>query len=277
MPDILPAFNGMKFGCDPEAFVFYNDRPVTAAGLIPGTKEEPFPVEHGAVQVDGMAAEFNIDPAETYEEFNRNITAVIRQLKGMLPKGHELRFIPSVRFSPDDFNAAPDEAKILGCNPDFNAWTGEINPPPGDPDDPYLRTASGHLHLGWTEDAMLDDAQHIMNCRDVVKQLDWYLGAWSVSIDADATRRKLYGQAGACRFKPYGVEYRVLSNFWLTNSDRRLAVWNRMQKALSDINHRFAPERAQPDINNRLIASINSTEIDADVFRAYNYPIRQIF
>ncbi len=44
---------------------------VTASGLvIPDTaKEKPFPVTNGAVQVDGMALEYNIDPASTVEEF----------------------------------------------------------------------------------------------------------------------------------------------------------------------------------------------------------------
>jgi hypothetical protein len=65
-----------------------------------------------------------------------------------------------------------------------------------------------------------------------VKQLDWYLGGWSLKHDSDPTRRTLYGRAGACRLKSYGVEYRVLSNFWMTTADRRKAVWNRMQLAV---------------------------------------------
>ena len=60
----------LLLGADPEAFVVLKDGgiPVSAHGLLPGTKDKPFPVEKGAVQVDGMAAEFNIEPAATEDE-----------------------------------------------------------------------------------------------------------------------------------------------------------------------------------------------------------------
>jgi len=50
----------------------------------------------------------------------------------------------------------------------------------------------------------------------VIKALDAYLGLPSVLFEKDGMRRTLYGKAGAYRPTPYGVEYRVLSNFWLT-------------------------------------------------------------
>ena len=57
----------------------------------------------------------------------------------------------------------------------------------------------------------------------MVKQLDFYLGLPSLFYDNDVDRRAMYGKAGCCRFKPYGVEYRVLSNKWL--SDKKLTSW----------------------------------------------------
>lgn len=269
----LEAKEGFKFGCDPELFVFDDkDRPVTAEGLIPGTKEEPYKVEFGAVQVDGMAAEFNTDPATNFKDFNRNITAVMGQLEAMLPKGYSLKAIPSVVFDPEVFDAAPDKAKELGCMPDFDAWSGELNPPPHDPENPYLRTASGHIHIGWTEDAEMSDLQHIINCQDLVKQLDWYLGGWSLSQDADPVRRRLYGKAGACRYKPYGVEYRVLSNFWITDSDKRLEVWNRLQAAIDAMRMSYIPDRAG-DFNLLLRESINSSVMHPAVKTSFRHPI----
>jgi hypothetical protein len=45
--------------------------------------------------------------------------------------------------------------------------------------------------------------------------MDLYLGVPSVILDsASKDRRLLYGKAGCFRNKPYGVEYRSLSNFW---------------------------------------------------------------
>lgn len=270
----LEAKKGFLFGCDPECFVLntLTGKHVSAEGLIPGTKEAPHKVKHGAVQVDGMAAEFNIDPVDNFKDFNRNIQAVINQLEKMLPERHILDFIPSVVFDEDVFTAAPDKAKELGCSPDFNAWDGSVNPPPKS-ENPCLRTASGHIHFGWTKGEDLTNPQHIMNCRDLVKQLDWFLGGWSVKVDTDPTRRQLYGRAGACRFKDYGVEYRVLSNFWVTTRTNRLAVWNRMQLAIDAMQKSFYPDLVYATYNNLLINSINSSKLAAELIKSYRYPL----
>jgi hypothetical protein len=273
--EVLEAREGFKFGCDPECFILNTEtgKHVSAEGLIPGTKGEPYPVKFGAVQVDGMAAEFNIDPVTNFKDFNRNIQAVINQLQKMLPANHVLDFIPAVEFDPEVFDAAPDKAKELGCSPDFNAWTGEVNPPPAYPNNPFLRTASGHIHVGWCDDGDLTDEQHLMNCRDLVKQFDWFLGGWSVTVDADPTRRKLYGRAGACRYKTYGVEYRVLSNFWVNDRAKRLAVWNRMQLAIHSMAKQFMPDLVMADYNSMLQFGINDSRLDDHLVRTYTYPL----
>lgn len=270
----MEAFNNFKFGCDPELFVVNGDGEfVCADGLIPGTKDEPYKVDNGAVQVDGMAAEFNTDPASSFEEFDYNISSVMKQLKGFLPKGHKLVAVPSAVFSPEEWSKAPDHAKVLGCSPDYNAWTGEANPPPNDPDNPTLRTASGHIHIGWTDNVDNTDPVHVGHCNDLVKQLDYYLGGWSLQKDPDPVRRRLYGKAGACRYKPYGVEYRVLSNFWVTSKTTRRLVWNRLQTALMNMADNFYPDKAGESISNRLIMSINNSERDAFLEAAYKYPL----
>src|SRR3546814_7158631 len=139
---------GLTVGCDPELFVMNTDGEfVSAEGLIPGTKSEPYPVKFGAVQVDGMAAEFNIDPVDNYNDFSRNVKEVRKQLKAMLPKGYKLVPAASVEFSEKVWGNTPDHAKELGCSPDFNAWTGTVNPPPHFLEKERLRTASGHLHI----------------------------------------------------------------------------------------------------------------------------------
>ena len=48
-------------GADPELFVKKDGVVVSGHDLIQGTKADPFPVQDGAVQVDGMALEFNIE------------------------------------------------------------------------------------------------------------------------------------------------------------------------------------------------------------------------
>lgn len=275
---ILSARPGFLFGADPEFFLkdTKTGLHVSAAGLIPGTKDAPHKVEGGAIQVDGMAAEFNIDPVDNFADFNSNINKVLKAMRDIVPSHLEFDFSPAVIFNEEIFDNAPDDAKILGCTPDYNAWTGDLNPPPADPDNPYLRTASGHLHIGWCQDADIGDAQHKINCEDLVKQCDWYLGAWSVKMDDDATRRRLYGKAGAYRPKPYGVEYRVLSNFWLSSRDRRVAVWNRLQLAIADMRKNFHPEKFGPDYNLMLTESINSAKVNPMLAQIARYPLQTI-
>ena len=170
-------------GADPELFVKDKGKIISAHGLIKGDKLNPFPVKDGAVQVDGMALEFNINPAKNEEEFVHNINSVMNQLAAMVPK-FEIVAQPTAKFTKKYMLAQPKEALELGCEPDFNAWEGgRVNPKP-DQDKP-MRTGAGHIHIGWTEGADIEDPAHLVDCMEIVKQLDYYLGVASVIFDPD--------------------------------------------------------------------------------------------
>lgn len=228
----MPKF---MVGCDPELFVRNKDTKefVSAWGMIPGTKEEPFKVPKGAIQVDGNAVEFNIDPASTLPEWHENIETVMDELGKRIPDHCELVIKPTADFNPDYFNALPAEAKELGCVPDYNAYTGTENPRPDG--NPPFRTASGHVHVSWTTDKDPNDPDHRADCDEVIKQLDFYVGVPSLVWDKDQRRRQMYGKAGACRYKSYGVEYRTPSNMWLDDKVSRSYVFNATIAALSDL------------------------------------------
>lgn len=206
----------LLIGTDPEFFLKEEGIYISAHGMIPGTKVEPFPVDKGAVQVDGMAVEFNTAPAVTAEEFTNNIKTVLHKLREMIPNNFEFAFDPVAHFDPEYLALQPHEAINLGCDPDFNAYTGEMNQRP-DVKKPF-RTAAGHLHLGWRDPREIDGEDHVV-AQMVVRQLDFMLGIPSLLLDPDTQRRELYGEAGAYRTKEYGVEYRVLSNFWLKSPE----------------------------------------------------------
>lgn len=223
----------LKIGADPEMFAKLDGQIVSAFGLIPGNKKNPFAVDKGAVQVDGMALEFNIDPASSKEEFIYNITHVMEQLKAMVPN-YSVVSDPVAYFTEDYLKSQPEEATILGCDPDFNAWyDGMMNPSP-DASLP-LRTAAGHVHLGFTEGKHFMDIEHILNCSVIVRQLDFYLGLPSLLFDPDTTRRSLYGKAGAFRPKEYGLEYRVLSNKWLSSPNLIDWVFSASSSAMDSV------------------------------------------
>lgn len=247
-----------KLGADPEMFV-QNSKGVfeSAFGMIKGNKERPTPVKNGAVQVDGMALEFNIDPAENEQQFLHNISSVVEQMKAMVPH-YRVVAAPVAHFGYEYIKAQPEEARELGCNPDYNAYTEQENPRP-DADLPF-RTGAGHVHIGWTSNRIPLENNHYQACIKVVKQMDVFLGIPSLLFDDNTERRAMYGQAGAFRPKAYGVEYRTLSNVWV--SEERFQKWVYRatmagMKALEDGRYLW-DEIGQEEIN----AIINTSNVE---------------
>lgn len=204
-------------GADPELFAFHKETgaAVSVHDLLPGSKLHPLTVPRGGIQVDGVAAEFNINPTNTEQAFLTNIKSVRRILESIIASRNpdlEIKAQPVAYFNVDYFKTLPHHALALGCEPDYNAYTGNANPRPQTNE--TFRTGSGHVHIGWTSDKG-NCKQHFDQCRELVKELDFVLFNSSLLWDNDEKRRELYGKPGAFRPKPYGVEYRVLSNAWL--------------------------------------------------------------
>ena len=223
--------NELLIGCDPEFFVKVKGKNVSAHGLVDGDKVNPFKLEGGAVQVDGTALEFNIDPARDEKEFLNNISMVLEQVRNIVPNKYEFAFDPVANYKKEVFDAIPNYAKELGCDPDYNAYSGrENNKPDGDM---LMRTAAGHVHLGWTEGKTREDSQHFIDCRQIIAVMDNCVGLPLSILEPDNDRKLLYGKAGAFRPKPYGVEWRTASNFWLSDDKLRSMVYKQTQKAFN--------------------------------------------
>lgn len=222
-------------GADPEIFVKRNNKIISAHGLVPGTKQKPFKVTNGAVQVDGMALEFNINPASTLLNFRRNLKSVLSELKAMIPE--DLKFSHKCwnEFSEEYMNEIPEEAKTLGCDVDHNAYSEKENIPPNPLSN--IRTVAGHIHIGWTNDRDPHEYSHFRDCCELTKQLDLYLGLPASLIDKEDVRYRkiMYGEIGSFRPKPYGLEYRVLSNFWITRIKYVNWVFNNTKSAFYDL------------------------------------------
>lgn len=207
------------FGCDPEVFIANTKTGafVPAEGFVPGDKKNPHPLPNGMVQVDGFAAEFGIRPALTEDEFVGRIRDVLADVRRRIQRKGEYDVVvrTTAHFDKKTFDAASPASKELGCDPDYNAYTGKPNPRPN-AEGVLYRTGGGHVHIGWpTKCTDPLHAEHFEACRILTKQLDLYLGVPSLFWDGDVERRNLYGKAGALRAKPYGMEYRTLSNAWL--------------------------------------------------------------
>lgn len=222
-------------GSDPECFLRDSmGNLVSSIGIIPGHKHRPTKTAHGSIQPDNITAEFNSIPSKTKEEFILHHQLIIGDLKeAIAPLDLNLDFIPSVMAEP--IMLMEPAARMAGCEPDYNVWTGKQNSKP-DYSETLLRCAGGHLHISF------DTAEIEGNRERMVKALDLVLGLPSVLLDSDSQRRELYGKAGSFRPKflsrkdPYdGLEYRTLSNFWLGSETIMGFIWEGVERAYNNL------------------------------------------
>ena len=216
-------------GADPELFLrgIENNLPVVSIGLIGGSKSYPRQLGNGfALQEDNVAVEFNIPAADSKAKFQSSIEYVLEFLRQELtPKGLKLDISPTMDFEEADLQHP--QAQELGCEPDFNAWTGKVNPRPIAP--ATLRSSGGHIHIGYSNPDVLTSQQ-------IIKAHDLFCGVASLIYDNDSRRRAIYGKAGAHRIKEYGVEYRTLSNFWIKSAELTNWVYEQSEKAIDFVN-----------------------------------------
>jgi hypothetical protein len=244
-------------GADPELFLRdVHGNPITSIGLIGGSKTKPRKLGNGfALQEDNVAVEFNIPPCSNKEQFVASLNYVLEHLRQELgSKGLSLDISATAEFTEEQLKHP--QAQELGCEPDYNAWTLDMNPRPTPPAN--LRSSGGHLHIGW------DNPEPIEQIR-VIKVHDLFVGVPSLIYDEDSRRREIYGKAGAYRPKEYGVEYRTLSNFWIGSNELMEFVYSQSEKAMNFlINGGFIPEedgeKIQMCINNgdkNLLSELN--------------------
>lgn len=206
----------LLIGADPEVFASIKGQPVSAHGLLPGSKLKPHPVINGAVQVDGVAMEFNITPARTEAEFVKNIFSVYGQMLSIArSKSPEVEplLTPIVKFTKTIWDGVPRSAKILGCSLDMDAYLLTPRAAPNIPQG--VRTAAGHIHIGWCKDQDIHAPDHLQMCAELTKALDVTFKCTEKIDPHNVKRQRYYGPWGAFRPKTYGMEYRSLSNFWL--------------------------------------------------------------
>lgn len=246
-------------GADPEIFMAQKGQFVSAHNVIPGDKQNPYKVKGGAVQVDGMALEFNIDPSSSFEEFANNLNQVQNILKDMIGDAEFLND-SSVFFDEKFLESIPFQNRVLGCEMDYDGWSlSDITPPN---QNTLMRTVGGHVHLGGFYSDNEYDWKHFQSGARMARILDETLGVYSILWDKDDFRRKMYGKAGCFRPKKYGMEYRTLSNQWLFKPALVRFVYNSVVEAIekwSDKNYEPNPEVQQiintSDRNNKFFSN----------------------
>lgn len=224
--------NIKSLGADPEVFLV-NEKTgedVPAYVILPGThKQHHKEIGDGVtVHADNVMCEFNIPVSTSTPEFQRNIhsakdsfNAYVNSLE--YPHNYTVMVSGCSReYTPELLDHY--QAKEIGCEPDFNAYSGEINPTLACSLLGNNRFAGGHVHIAFN-DGVLNEKQDYL---DVVKSLDLILYPVDCifavknnkTYHEQMIRKLFYGKRGSFRPKPGypGVEYRTLSNEWFMNS-----------------------------------------------------------
>jgi hypothetical protein len=210
----------LLLGADPEVFVKNKSqgRVVPSCDVVGGTKSKGIPFgpkkDRMTILEDNVAVEFNFAPAHSYETFVGRVQEVwTHGTKYLADRGLEPYPVALYKFDKKDLHS--DKANIFGCDPDFCAY--EAEGVEQDDDDGRIvdvgsvgeqRFCGGHLHFGFeNKEKVPGYAMAIL--------ADLTIGLTSVKYDKQGARRQYYGLAGLYRKKPYGFEYRTMSNWWL--------------------------------------------------------------
>lgn len=253
-------------GTDPEFGVIYKNQFKSAIQFLPH-KDHPLKKRDNAFYFDNVLAEIGLKPTNSKEKFILAIQDAFQDLKELLIP-NQLTIQASMQYPSCELKH--EEAIKAGCDPEVSAYSlSEIEPNSEyiikDEDTDYMkhvtsfRTCGGHIHLG-SEHLCL---QNGVLATYVVKMLDLFLAIPELFFNKDKTtkdRRRVYGVAGSHRPKSYGVEYRALSNYWLSSPVYASLIYDICQFVLN-----FVEEGAH-----RRFWHIDEKLLDADPVNAHH-------
>ncbi len=217
----------VSLGCDPELFLTRFGWIIGSERVIP--KEGINIVDNNVVR-DGVQLELHPEPRTCRQELAVNITTCFRRLKMYMKESGvshlSVAFDGLVKVPKRELKSLSKESRMFGCLPSMNIYEkdGMSKKICVDPEVYNKRSAGGHIHLG-----SFKNNQNVFYARansalaqpeKLVRLLDILVGNTGVLFDrsvGNIERRKLYGMAGEYRTPSHGIEYRVLSNFWLKN------------------------------------------------------------
>ena len=254
--------HGPRLGADPELFIqTLEGQVVPVCGKIGGTKENPLVINNlidahygpelarrgreldkqgnYAIQEDNVMLEFNVpaysDPAYFIESISKILTVLDASVLGQ--QGMKTRGDVMYTFKPEDLAPFP-QAFTVGCLPDMDAYSENgvfdsvSRTSSGFERVPFNAThfgnhrfCGGHLHVQYNKNNV--------PCHVFAQFMDVYVGLPFLRWDKQKMRRMSYGQPGLYREKPYGIEYRTPSNFWLGRTFREKWIGQLVENVFS--------------------------------------------
>lgn len=195
----------LTLGSDPEFVLLSNKtgRPVSAVGLNRSNKNLQLFADNVLAEVTHTP----FTPSEFTQGMKWVLSTVTKELSTFKGGCHYVLGQCSAQYPEEELTS--EKAHEIGCEPFLSAYRmGSIVVP-----SPYTsnnRFAGGHIHIGYEKSKL---PPHML-----VKLLDKEL----LQLDPNhekTLRSAFYGAAGSFRDKSYGIEYRAVSNWWLTNPE----------------------------------------------------------
>lgn len=194
------------------------DLPVSMAEMVQTT------LTSCVIYPDNVMLEMGTDPVPL-SEFSARIQENLWDLTNWLSSNHLYTIVgeEEAEFPREELCTA--KAHAIGCNPFSSAYFLGVPLVPMPYSDNW-RFSGGHIHLAYDKNLVPEPY--------LVKLLDEHL--LDKVTNKSARRAEFYGQRGAYRSKPYGLEYRSLGNFWFEQPefvvDNLLEVEHKVNKVL---------------------------------------------
>lgn len=206
-------------GADPEIFVVNaKDELLPAFNFLPKKPGPEFKrvmeTNDRPVYWDGFQAEFETRPDTCFGWHTDRVQEGLKKLLKLSRATHKdaKLSIRTVMDIPQQLlEESKDEHVEFGCVPSLNIYGLEGNKRSGR--EVHFRPVGGHIHFGIGK----QEPETIVR---IVRALDAICAVACVSMFAnfdDPRRRTLYGLPGEYRLPPHGIEYRTLSNAWLSH------------------------------------------------------------
>lgn len=199
---------------------------IPAERVLGGSKGNAQAVGKGVVaHPDNVMAEFALAGPCKPENFQDRVQSAVRLLRKHIHP-LDIMFSPCVEFS-DDWLKKAKLAEEIGCEPDWQGDCMRISITTEQLGN--YRGAGGHLHFDLNSQISPDYAATVCDCT---------VGLAAVAYgEKQGRRRQFYGLPSLYRPKPYGLEYRTLSNWWVENSPKEFfSLIKRLAYALEKVN-----------------------------------------